>query len=348
MKKLTCEMCGSADLVKKDNIYVCVHCDTKYSVEEAKNMMSNGVESVSSNMDSSLELANLYQIARRSKDDNNAENAAKYYDMILVKDPNSWEAYFYVVYFKAMGCKIAEIRSSAVSVSNCINTVLTLIKDHVEGREAQINAVNEIAVRCALISNMLFNAAKNYYYGIDIQIRTKHNQEFVNNCCAVRDIGYIVGDCIDNIFYEYGELHSTAVTAWETGIVKHNEIMSHIVNKGENIKIILGYVNKIKKYNPMYKPPRLKTGGCYVATAVYGSYDCPEVWILRRYRDYTLAETWYGRAFIRTYYGISPTIVKWFGQKDWFKKIWKGKLDRMIVELKSKGIEDTPYEDKSW
>ncbi|NLX93020.1 MAG: hypothetical protein GXZ02_03995, partial [Clostridiales bacterium] len=40
------------------------------------------------------------------------------------------------------------------------------------------------------------------------------------------------------------------------------------------------------------------TGGCYVATAVYGSYDCPQVWTLRRYRDYTLAETWYGRAFI--------------------------------------------------
>ena len=43
-------------------------------------------------------------------------------------------------------------------------------------------------------------------------------------------------------------------------------------------------------------------GGCYVATAVYGSYDCPEVWTLRRYRDYSLAETWYGRAFIKLYY----------------------------------------------
>lgn len=32
-------------------------------------------------------------------------------------------------------------------------------------------------------------------------------------------------------------------------------------------------------------------GRCYVATAVYGSYDCPQVWILERYRDYTLAET---------------------------------------------------------
>lgn len=89
-------------------------------------------------------------------------------------------------------------------------------------------------------------------------------------------------------------------------------------------------------------------GGCYVATAVYGSYDCPQVWTLRRFRDYTLAETWYGRAFIRTYYAISPTLVKWFGHTDWFKKMWKGKLDRMVANLKANGVEDTPYKDKQW
>lgn len=90
------------------------------------------------------------------------------------------------------------------------------------------------------------------------------------------------------------------------------------------------------------------TGGCYVATAVYGSYDCPEVWTLRRYRDYDLAETWYGRAFIHTYYAISPTLVKWFGDTKWFKKMWKGKLDRMVKNLQEKGVESTPYEDRNW
>lgn len=90
------------------------------------------------------------------------------------------------------------------------------------------------------------------------------------------------------------------------------------------------------------------TSGCYVATAVYGSYDCPQVWTLRRYRDYTLAETWYGRAFIHAYYAISPTLVKWFGHTDWFKKMWKGKLDRMVASLNAQGVEDTPYEDRNW
>ena len=88
--------------------------------------------------------------------------------------------------------------------------------------------------------------------------------------------------------------------------------------------------------------------GCYIATCVYGSYDCPEVWTLRRYRDETLGSTWYGRLFIRTYYAISPTIVKWFGNTMWFKKIWRGTLNRIVKKLEENGVENTPYEDKRW
>lgn len=89
-------------------------------------------------------------------------------------------------------------------------------------------------------------------------------------------------------------------------------------------------------------------GGCYIATAVYGSYDCPEVWTLRRYRDYTLSESLLGRIFIKTYYSISPTIVRWFGKTKWFNFIWKKVLDRMVGSLRENGVESTPYEDKKY
>lgn len=94
--------------------------------------------------------------------------------------------------------------------------------------------------------------------------------------------------------------------------------------------------------------PTVKKGGCYIATAVYGSYDCPQVWILRRFRDYRLAKTWYGRAFIRTYYSISPTLVKWFGKTHWFKRLWKYLLDTMVTRLKKEGFYDTPYNDRKF
>ncbi len=102
-------------------------------------------------------------------------------------------------------------------------------------------------------------------------------------------------------------------------------------------------------YKPTPQPSNTSSGGgCYVATAVYGSYNCPQVWTLRRYRDYTLAETWYGRAFIRTYYAISPTLVKWFSNTEWFKKMWKTPLDKLVNKLQNKGVENTPYSDRKW
>ena len=90
------------------------------------------------------------------------------------------------------------------------------------------------------------------------------------------------------------------------------------------------------------------SGGCYVATAVYGSYDCPQVWVLRRFRDDRLARTWAGRAFIRIYYATSPTVVRLFGNTAWFQRFWRGRLDGMVQRLKSEGVADTPYRDRSW
>jgi hypothetical protein len=90
------------------------------------------------------------------------------------------------------------------------------------------------------------------------------------------------------------------------------------------------------------------SGGCYVATCVYGSYDCPEVWTLRRFRDETLASKWYGRAFIKIYYLLSPIAVKLFGKFKWFRRIFKPRLDKLVSKLNMQGVDNTPYEDTQW
>lgn len=88
--------------------------------------------------------------------------------------------------------------------------------------------------------------------------------------------------------------------------------------------------------------------GCYIATCVYGSYDCPSVWTLRRFRDNNLAKTALGRTFIRTYYTVSPQIVKWFGKTLWFKSFWRKHLDPFVNKLNAAGVANTPYDDIPW
>ena len=97
-----------------------------------------------------------------------------------------------------------------------------------------------------------------------------------------------------------------------------------------------------------YSPERAKRNaeGCYIATAVYGSYDCPEVWTLRRYRDTILKLSWYGRLFIKLYYAISPKIVKRYGNNGLFLKHCKKHLDKFVAYLNEKGTSDLPYIDQ--
>lgn len=85
--------------------------------------------------------------------------------------------------------------------------------------------------------------------------------------------------------------------------------------------------------------------GCYIATCVYGSYDCPQVWTLRRYRDIVLKSSVLGRTFIAVYYAISPTLVRTFSKSVVVKKVWRSILNPMVKRLNEKGFSNNPYTD---
>ncbi|MDE6241405.1 MAG: sel1 repeat family protein [Anaeroplasmataceae bacterium] len=141
--------------------------------------------------------------------------------------------------------------------------------------------------------------------------------------------------------YNLGYLHLNGLGC-EKNIQQGKYWLEQAANQGDQDAI-----NLLRELNRPVTSSTSKNG-CYVATCVYGSYDCPEVWTLRRYRDNTLAQTWYGRTFIKVYYAISPKLVKVFGNKNWFQRFWKKRLDRKVSKLQRKGVEDTPYEDQDW
>ena len=343
LKVFACEMCGSSDLIKKNGVFVCQFCGTKYTAEEAKKMIISGTVKVAGTVkvDMSEKLQNLYKIARRAKDEENNENAAKYYDLILQEDPDSWEASYYSIYFKAMSCKIAEICSAAVSVYNCLRNVLDLVIKHERDEKKRLVIFSEITEKTASISSMLGNAAINHFNGIDAQIRVRYNQEFVNNVLNSANVCYYWGDLLEPI----PNTAQLSDSVWKIAINFHSVCVIYCADKNSQLVHIQKYAEKIKRTEPDYKMPAISTGGCYVATAVYGSYDCPEVWVLRRFRDDVLASRWYGRAFIRFYYATSPTLVKYFGKTNLFAVAGRKTLDRLVQKLKKDGVASTPYND---
>lgn len=326
MKAIVCEMCGSNDVIKQGGMYVCQNCGTKYDPEDAKKLM------VEVTIDNSAKLDNLYKIARRAYQDGNYQDAANYYQQIAIENADDWEANFYKVLSRARCCAIKDAKQELVTVSNCLDSTVRLI-----------NNSNISDVEKALNIKKICTASKNFAVDV-INSVTKAFSKFGNGSSNItnmrRDTIYRAVDLIakEELLNVAGDSKFRA-----------KEVANCIVFLKKEDYVPNDYLYEIaKKIDPNVELPTKKSGGCYVATAVYGSYDCPQVWTLRRYRDYTLAETWYGRTFIRTYYAVSPTLVKWFGKTEWFKSMWKPKLDMMVKELNEKGVADTPYQDKVW
>lgn len=334
MKQLTCEMCGSTELIKKDGVFVCQSCGTKYSVEEAKKMMIQGNIDASGStikIDESRKLKNLYLLARRAKGENNAKDAAIYYRQIAIEEPNSWEAQFYKVLFTAKQCRIAEISNAALTVANCLENVFKLIAlSDADGSGKSASAYAEVYEQTMDFSLLLLNNVVDHGNKYTDGIAALKFVEEHGKSIAVLQIR--IGDLLKSI-----NLLEEAKTCYKASemYLTHN-------NADSELKQII--INRMKSVNPNYEPP-VKKSGCYVATCVYGSYDCPEVWTLRRYRDRVLNKTWYGRLFIRFYYTISPIIVKWFGDMKWFKKICRNKLNQIVFNLNAVGIKSSFYED---
>lgn len=304
MKQLTCEMCGSIDLMKQDGVFVCQACGCKYSVEEAKRMMIEGTVDVSGStvkVDNSAFVQKYLANARRALAKEDWGEVEKYYNMVEQNAPSNMEA----VFFSSFG-QVAQ---------SMIDSNLHLRRQ-------------KFGILCRSIS-----VINDYYEDTDenkeevLRSISKYVQKLPYITCTWNNNSYGFGSRRWNIDIQ-NEVRSAFL---------HELIQIHSVHNEE-------YIQELIQVNST----PFKMGGCYVATAVYGSYDCPQVWTLRRFRDDTLAETWYGRAFIHLYYAVSPTLVKWFGHTEWFKKMWKSKLDRMVTDLNANGVKDTPYEDKIW
>ena len=74
-------------------------------------------------------------------------------------------------------------------------------------------------------------------------------------------------------------------------------------------------------------------GGCYIATMVYGSYEAPEVKVLRKFRDKVLSQSLLGLLFIKAYYKFSPTVVEQTKNIKFLHSLFRSILDYIIKLL---------------
>ena len=415
MKQLKCEMCGSADLIKQDGVFVCQSCGCKYSVEEAKKMMVEVSGSVS--IETPVEVKGIAKSDTLLENALNTFNQGSYseaytlFSNVLSIEPNNPKATFYRGLSAAYQSTVAVPRyaecanATVLAITNAMQSlndedldaftaevlhkfahitcaICALYDGYVSNVDSSVrvygltgaivkndtmNNINIQANQTKILQSINFHMVGNKAINLVLNKLTSYSEDFCSGYIEFVDAGFTLGGS-----YVYNVPEQVAATVETLEKIKQlnitEEYQSAFALERKLIQKILtrpffgpndawAKVQYWATKHSVSQPEcgRIVTaqnahssGGCYIATCVYGSYDCPQVWTLRRYRDDTLGATWYGRLFIRVYYAISPTLVKCFGKTTWFKRMWQGKLDKIVEKLNSNGVENTPYQDKEW
>lgn len=244
MKPLVCEMCGSSDLMKTDGVFVCQSCGTKYSVEEAKKMMIAGTVNVTGTVkvDNTDKVGNLYKLARRAKESSDFPRAARYYEMILQENADSWEATFYSVYCRAYGCTIAGIRDAAMSLQGAIGNVISIVNAEIVDIKTQQEVCREISYRIVKLATMLFKASTNQYNGDGAQ--------YQSDAAAISDMCLNAGNVLFAKHEQDGMSVNTAsfLDLWKLSVSIRGD-------SGVGLAQRLKDIETIKRYDSKYDAP---------------------------------------------------------------------------------------------
>lgn len=85
-----------------------------------------------------------------------------------------------------------------------------------------------------------------------------------------------------------------------------------------------------KSYCPFCGALHKKFSPCFIATAVYGDVNAPEVLALRRFRDQSLLPYRAGRAFVIAYYKLSPPVANFLKTRPTLAKPVRAALSAFV------------------
>ena len=363
-----CPQCGGKlNVDNNQQAAVCIYCGTPFIVEKAvinvtANFTTNNNFAGATINITGPSAENFYKLAANAYGSKNAKEAMSNITRALEIEPELGKAWF-------LKMKILELTFSIDNPS--VNDVISCGKNAMNYASSnRIKTKNEVYAYFLKRANDLLTLADTKLRDVSAikkaaMMNVSERQAISNPDAVYRQKLFEVGKSALKLKKEVPESIITSDEGVQDHIVElANTYCSMCEADVKRCKYYGAYINKktkeerkntlnaFKEGLPQEKQAliddkklNLNNHGCYIATSVYGSYDCPPVWTLRRYRDYRLAKTKSGRAFIRIYYATSPTIVKWFGNNRLFQSFFRKRLDRFVLKLNHKGFKNTPYKD---
>ena len=237
-----------------------------------------------------MENQNKYLLlARRAREEDNAEDAQKYYDMVRTEDPDNAEAKFFYSYYHMYSGKVGEAVHNYLSLCKGIDSTLKMIiasEITAEEKKALIKAI----LNCTMNA---YSSAESAYYKVNtgsiVEIKEAYDKAVKNIIGTYTDnFGedqelfeininiklsklstsmydtpfYNLGDEIESKYSSNPELMKKAVDLWKKGIDKGRALifMPGDSQKAKRDENVAKYGAKIQKYDPTYVVPVAKEG----------------------------------------------------------------------------------------
>ena len=126
------------------------------------------------------------------------------------------------------------------------------------------------------------------------------------------------------------------------------EVTQYPIERGEALKMTRLHLDSALRIDPQnkkalevqarfkaindWKPP----GGCFIATAAYGTPFAEEIDVLRNWRDDFLEASYLGKLFTKTYYSLSPPVADNISESESKRKIVRVALGPIVKILKGR------------
>lgn len=363
-----CTQCGAnIEVDESKEAGVCKYCGTAFVTEKAINnyntYTTNDYDGATINILNAINIEDLLELAQMAEAAGNWEEANQYYTRALEQAPNNKKALLGKGCMECLESNIYDIRYDKLFI---------YVKKSLE------NCDEEDFIRCALVElkrvrNIIYNSLVNKYnklwedeesfsmltdgviaclnitlYEVDYIQEKKMELKCIDEYKEILESGmtYCVEICKQRNFASINDLGERCINSIKISAPRHPEylrIFDRLCGISKDISAKTGERIEISEIN---RNSELEsTEGCYIATCIYGSYDCPQVWTLRRFRDWYLYKRRWGREFIMFYYKLSPKLVSRMGNKQSFCAAWKIFLNLMVRVLNKRGYNSNYYKD---
>ena len=232
-----------------------------------------------------MENQNKYLLlARRAREEDNAEDAKKYYDIVRTEDPDNAEAKFFYSYYHMYSGTVGDAVHNYLSLCKGIDSTLKMIvasESTAEEKKALIKAI----LNCTMKA---YDTAESAYYKVNtgsiVEIKGAYDKAVKATIGTYTDnfgedkelfeisinikLSKLVTSMYDTPFYDIGdeieskyssdpELMAKAIDVWKKGIDKGKALLFMPGDSGKAARDerIAKYAAKIQKYDPTYVAP---------------------------------------------------------------------------------------------